>query len=284
MTAASHKTRMFLLGGSDFPNDNTTLRAALAESLAPLGPGATAVVLDGAFPSFAAVRVDLTGARFQRGQRPAGASPEMRDGFFARVLEIKAAPARFERLPFSLLFRAGDSVFAFGKTADGARVGILQHCSGGSLEIAVIIADIEAALLALANDAASAFGAGVESVRVAIEAESPRRIAITVNAIAKALMTKAALTLRGRMEIDEGFNARLSDLTCTGSGMIANLAAGQLRPRLAEWERLSFPLVGVLPAGLDFSDIALEAGPELKCRAAIRSANGGLQIPTTAGE
>ena len=273
---------MFLLGGSDFPNDNATLLAALPESLAPLGLGAPAVALEGMFPSFAAVRVDLSGARFQRGQRVAGASSEMKDGFFSRVVEIKAAPAQFERLPFSFSFRAEDCVVAYGHAAEGARVGILQRCPGGSVEAEISVADAEAALLILANDAASGFGASVQSVRIALEAGGPRRIAITATAVAKALMTTATLTLRGRLEVDDTFNARLSDITCTGDGMIANLAAGQLRPRLEELENWSFPLASVLPAGLEFSDIALEAGAGLQVRAAFRAERAGTGTPAIA--
>ena len=270
---------MFLLGGSDFPNDNATLLSALSESLAPLGLGAAAVALDGAFPAFAAMRADLTGARFHRGLRAIAMSPELKDGFFSRVVEIKASPAQFKRLPFSFSFRAEDCVFAFGKTADGARAGILRRCSGGSLEIAVNVADAEAALLVLANDAASGFGASVQSIRIAMEADGPRRVAITATAVAKALMTTATLTLRGRLEIDDAFNARLREITCTGDGMIANLAASKLRPRLAEWERLSLPLASVLPAGFTISGITLEAGAELRVRAAFHSADGGTQSP-----
>ena len=263
---------MFLLGGSDFPNDNATLREALAGSLLPLGIKAPALFLDGDFPSFSGIRIDLSGAYFQRGYRIPSASSEVKESFFARYLEIKAAPAKFESLPFRVLLQADDCVFAVGTTEKNERVGTLRKCSGGTLEIAASIADIEATLLALAAEAASGFGASVDSIRIVAEAATPRSVAITATAVAKAFMTKATLTLRGRLEVDEHHCARLSEITCTGDGMIANLAAGQLRPRFAEWERLSFPLANVLPEGLAISDLALTAGSELKVRAAIQSA------------
>ena len=266
---------MFLLGGSDFPNDNATLRDALAGSLLPLGITAPGMVLEGEFPSFSALRIDATGAHFQRGHRIAAASSEVKDGFFARSLEIKAAPAKFESLPLHVSLRANDCVFAFGTTERNERAGTLRRCSGGTLEIAAGIAEIEATLLVLASEAASGFGASVDSVRIVAEAETPRRVALTATAVAKAFMTKATLTLRGRLEIDDEYCARLREITCTGDGMIANLAAGQLRPRLAEWERLRFPLGDVLPDGVAISDITLIAGSELKVRAAFHSAKNG---------
>ena len=272
---APHKTTMFLLGGSDFPNDNATLRDALAGSLLPLGITVPAIVLDGDFPSFSAIRLDVTGAHFQRGYRIASASSEVRDSFFARSLEIKAAPAKFESLPFQVSLDAEDCVFAFGNTEKDEHVGTLRGCSGGTMEIAASISDLEATLLALAKEAASGFGASVDSIRIVAETETPRRVAITATAVAKAFMTKATLTLRGRLDIDDDYCARLSEITCTGDGMIANLAAGQLRPRLAEWERLSFPLGNVLPGGLAISDITVTAGSDLKIRAAFHSKKTG---------
>jgi len=263
---------MFPLGGSDFPKDTATLHAALAQGLAPLGLGASAVALDGAFPTFAAVRVDLTGAQFHRGLRPSRTASDANGGFFSRVAEITAAPARFESVPFQLSARAEDAVFAFGKDADGRCAVILQNCARGELEVAIAIADIEAALLALANEAASEFGASVKSIRISMESEKPRSAAITAVAVASALMTKATLTLRGRLEIDEKFNARLSGATCTGDGMIANLAASQLRPRLAVLEGQNIGLGDVLPRGLNISSIALETGgPCVRLRTAFRA-------------
>ena len=268
---------MFLPGGSDFPNDNATLRDALTASFAPLGLAAPGIVLDGEFPSFTAMRLDLTGALFERGHQIASASSEVEEGFFARVLEVKAAPAKFEGLPFHVSLRADDCVFGFGLTVTDERVGTLRRCSGGTLEIAAGLAEIEAFLLALANEAASGFGASVDSIRIVAEAETPRRVSINATAVAKAFMTKATLTLRGRLEIDGDCRARLSEISCTGDGMMANLAAGQLRPRLAELERLSLPLGNVLPDGFAISDITLCAGAELKVRAAFCSAQGGSQ-------
>lgn len=268
---------MFLLSGSHFPNDNATLREALTASFAPLGLAATGIVLDGEFPSLNAMRLDLTGALFERGYRMASATPGVEEGFFARVLEVQAAPAKFEGLPVHVSLHAEDCVFGFGRSETDERVGTLHRCSGGTLEIAAGIAEIEAVLRTLANEASSGFGATVDSICIVAEAESPRRISITVTGVAKAFMTKAKLTLRGRLEIDDDYSARFKEISCTGDGMMANLAAGQLRPRLAELERLSLPLADLLPGGLVISDMTLCAGSELKVRAAFHSAKDGSQ-------
>jgi hypothetical protein len=261
---------MFPLGDGEFPKDNATLEAALARGIAT----PAAITLDGGFPSFGTIRVDLSGARFHRGQRPATAPPETADGFFARVVEVRAAPAYFESLPFHLSLRADDCVFAFGRTPEGTNAGVLKSTSNGSLEITASIADIEAAILAVASEAAAAHGASVQSVRVTLESETPRRLSIHAAATAKAMMFSATLTLRGHVEIDDAFHARLSGIACTGEGMIANLAAAQLRPRLAGWEGCEFPLQSVLPPGFALTDVALDADPAHGFRARFRLQGG----------
>ena len=262
---------MLLPGSADFQQDKAALLAALAHAIAPLGLDAAAITLDGVFPSFAAIRVDLTGARLTRDYRPARGRADATGGISCRVLEIEAAPAQIENLPCSLSLRANDCFFAFGSTADGERAAILDRCSGGSLEVTAGIADIEAALLAIAGEAAAAHGAAIQSVHVSMEIENPRRLAITATATARAMMFSATLTVRGRLEITEDFNLQFSDLACTGDGMIANLAAGRLRSRLAELEARRFSLSQALPGGIVLTSIEFDNSHPLKIKASFGS-------------
>jgi hypothetical protein len=229
-------------------------------------------VLEGSFPSLAALRIDLTGAHLDRQKVLRRTEGGQAGGFFARVVEIAAAPADISSIPVHLRLRAEDCVLAFGIAGDGTHVVRLERCSTGTLEASAGIADIEAALLALARDAAARHGAEVESVRLVVEAGTPRQLAVTATAVAKAMFFTATLTVRGRLAIDEACNARLSDITCTGDGMIANLAAAQLRPRIAEWEGRAIPIAQLLPEGQRLLDFSLTAGASVAVRATIGTA------------
>jgi len=268
-SGAPHKALMFALGGDDFPHDNASLIAALSSGGAKLGIGSAAITLEGSFPSLGSLRIDLTGADLERQKRLPAMEGQGTGGFFARSLDITATPARFANVPFQVRLNAQDCMVMFGRAADGTRVARLEKCSSGSVEASVALADIEAALLAFARDAAAEHGAEVQSVRLAVEAETPRRIALAATAVAKAMFFTATLTIRGRFEIDAEGNARLSDLACTGDGMIANLAASQLRPRLAAWEGRAIPVAPLLPAGQRLLDVAITTGTTLAMRAII---------------
>ena len=258
---------MLLLGGDAFPQDTKSLRAALEQGAATLGAGDKAVVVKGEFPSMESMQINLTGARLDPGAARAAAVEQTGGGFFSRALDLTAEPAFAASVPVRLRIRAVDGVFAFGTAANGTRVASLQSCTSGTLDASAATADLENTLLALARDAASKHGAEVKSVSLTLVAETPRQIAMTAIAVAKAMFFTATLTIRGRIALDDEFNLRLSDATCTGDGMLANLAAAQLRPRLAELEGREFSLRTFLPAGVRLNGIELTGGAALRIRA-----------------
>jgi len=258
---------MFVFGDEAFPHDTKSLRASLARGAARLGASDGAVIVDGEYPSVETTQLNLTGMRLDPRTALAPAVQNAGGGFFSRSLDIAAEPAHAESVPVRLRMHAEDCVFAFGTAADGTRVVSLQSCANGTLDASAATEDIEGALLTLARDAASEHGAEVESVRLTLTAESARCIAVSAVAVAKAMFFTATLTIRGRITLDENFVLRLRDATCTGDGMIANLAAAQLRPRIAALEGRAFPIRALLPEGLQPSEVVLSGGAALRIRA-----------------
>ena len=259
---------MLALGGDAFPHDTQTLRTALALGAQRHGAGADAVNTGGNFPSLDLLQMNLTGVRLDS-HAVITAAGESGGGFFSRAFDIVAEPALLGDVPVCVALHAEDCVFAFGTAADGARTVSLKNCANGTLDVSAATADIEAALLALARDAASGHGAEVESVRLTLDAENPRSVAVTAVAVAKAMFFTATLTIRGRIAVDGDFNLRLHDATCTGDGMLANLAAAQLRPRLTELQGRTFSLRTFLPPGLRPADVALSGGAALRVTASF---------------
>lgn len=255
---------MLALGGDTFPNDTQDLRAALTRGAGPLGAGEDAVTIEGNFPSIEVLRMDLTGVQIDARTPFATAAKDEAGGFFSRSLDIVARPARLASVPADIRLHAEDCVFTFGTAADGTRTASLQSCTNGTFEASAATAEIERALRALAHDAAAEHGASVETVRLTLETKSVREIAVTAVAVAKAMFLTANLTIRGRIAMDEDFNLRLSGITCKGDGMLANLAAAQLRPRLAELEGRAFSLRQILPAGLRPLNVTLAGGASLR--------------------
>ncbi len=257
--AGEHYSTMLHL--DPIPHDTATLRAALTGALAPLGIGAAALALDGDFPSLAALRLDLTKAKFHRDLRAKAGKGETggKPAFFAREVSVNATPAFLETLPFTLALRGTDAVFALA----GSSLSLAQ-CGAGTLDIAVKHADLEAALTAVAREAAEKKGADIKSVKVELKANGPRALELRAVAVAKAMFLTATLTITGRVEVSDAMEVRLSGLGCTGDGMLANMAAGSLRPRLAAMEGRSLDLRSLVP---NLRSISLDATAGLRIHA-----------------
>ncbi len=268
---------MFALGGDAFPNDTQSLRAALAMAAERHGAAGDAVAIEGAFPSLDALRMNLTGVRLDSWKHVTAASEETAGGFFTRTLEVTAEPATFASVPIHIRLHAEDCVFAFGGAADGSRTLMLRNCVRGTLHLSAATADIESALLALAREAAAAHGAEVKSVQLKLTSEGPQQLAASAVAVAKAMFFTATLTIGGKVKLDSDFTLRLSGTTCTGDGMLANLAAAQLRPRLSKIEERTFSAASFLPAGLRPTEIALAGGDSLQIRAKLMGDSGEIK-------
>lgn len=224
------------LASASMFNDTSSLTAALI----PLGLDARAITMDGDFPNLAALRLDLTGAHFHRGLRFADAVASEAPAFFARTVEAGAAPAYFESLPFSMSLHMEDAVFS-SKAA-------LIRSGKGALTLSATMTDLENTLLDLVRTAAEKQGAEAQSVQLNLHAESPRALVLRATATARAMFLTATLTLSGRIEITENLEARLCALSCSGDGMIANLAVGALRPKLAAIDGKTLAMRALIPS------------------------------------
>ena len=262
---------MFAIGTA-LPHDTATLHSGLAHGLAPLGLGRDAAVIDGEFPQLAAIRVNLTNARFHRAldfARPASGAQSL---CFARTVEIQGAPVHVESVPVDLQLKAEDVVFGAADAANGpGKVLVLERAAQGTLELSVARTELENALLEAGRAAAKEKGADVQSVELLLQSENPRALAVQAQVTAKAMFFTTTVTISGCLEIDDQLNVRLRGLHCEGDGMIGKMAAGALRPQFEKLENRSIPL-GRAVAGLSLRDVRLEGGDHLRVHATFGAA------------
>jgi hypothetical protein len=239
--------------GSKAPTDTATLRTALTRALAASGVPADAVAAEGEFPNVSALRLHLTGAQFTRGMAPPKPGAERQAGFFARTVEVLAAPASIEGVPFHLTLHAEDAVFAFAKNSDGQFALVIESAARGDAEFRVAGGDLENALASLARNAAEKQGAEIQGVTLRFTADGPRTLNLTAGVSAKAMFLAAKVAVSGRLVIGDSLDATVHGLACTGEGMLGNMAAGVLRPKFAQFEGRAFPLAKLLPGLCDAS-------------------------------
>jgi hypothetical protein len=253
--------RMFLLGHSEFPKDVGALVAAIDDGLRPLGLAAGRVSAEGALPAIALLRVDLSGAVFRVEHRASLAAGALEPGFFARRTEVLCSHARFGEIQFSGSLQIDDAVFGYGRDAGDQAVLALERCGNGTLDVSVARNEVEKAVLALASKAAEEQGAEVKSVAVHWESRGPRALELRVVARAKAMFVETSVTATGRVEITDALALVVSGLSCSGDGMMGNLAATFLRKEIPKYEGRSISLAGAF-GGLRLRDVSLRCEQE----------------------
>ena len=86
---------------------------------------------------------------------------------------------------------------------------------------------------------------------------------------AKKLFLTTTVTLRGKLKIDDTLNASVSDLTVTGEGVLGEMAAGMIRPKLQEIDGKSYPLTALSLGQVRLHDLQIQTGETIRVTAAF---------------
>jgi len=88
---------------------------------------------------------------------------------------------------------------------------------------------------------------------------------------AKMFIATATVTLDGQLAVDDQLDARFSNLRFGGEGMIANAAAGFIRPSLTKLEGRTFSLMALPLGAIKLRDLQLAGGDSLRLTAQFGS-------------
>jgi hypothetical protein len=75
------------------------------------------------------------------------------------------------------------------------------------------------------------------------------------------------ITVRGRADLDDHMIATLSGLSCTGEGMIGNMAAGMVQNKLKEFDGKKFGLMDFALGEVVLRDIKIQTTPVIQATA-----------------
>lgn len=258
---------MLPLAGSAVPSTAEELARALDSGLRGCGLISREVTGDER-----RLAIDLTGAEASRatrlpvGRERIGPGPEIAE--FA----LNAEPLLFEKTPVHLRMQLGGVTTEFSRAADGALVLNVARAAGGAVDAHIFRSDLDAAVHALATEAAAKQGVQVKSTKIEVEAPSPRRLVFSVTVTVKAFVMTTTVKLRGEAHLDADLTARLAHLDVEGEGMIAGMVEGALRPQLAKIGARTFALGALVAGGLRVSDAALAVDDALRLHATLAGA------------
>lgn len=249
---------MFPLAGSSFPRSAgelaESIRAALAEVLTLPGGQQVVAVEAAHYPEVDRLEVNLDGAAVKSAQPPPKPSPTGEPEPAIRIgqLHVHGQPIRYENGKLDFRLSGKDIACAFGKDKNGRPLLIATDATEGDVDARVSKADLQALAMAAAAAAASQQGVTIQDLSVSLASSGPRSVAAEVRVKAKKLMMSGVIHVKGRLDVDEALNARISNLSCTGEGMIGTMAAGMVQGMLQRYNNTQIPL-----SALSLGEVAL---------------------------
>lgn len=272
---------MFYLASNEFPTSATELEAALTgafRELFALPAGLRAVAVeDDHYPNLRAIRIDLTGATLNAQgapPKPVGVGPRT-PGVSVSQLQISGHPMRAAGAAINLGVAARDARFEYDRTGQGRPMIVLASAAEGRVEASVTRANLEALLLAGAQEPARRQGVVVERTTLTLTSRGPRALAVDLRVTARKRVVFADVTavvrIEGRLDIDDDLTARLSALSCQGEGVVGGIVSGFITPQLEKFEGRELPLMAFSLGDVRLRDVQIGTADGLQVTAAFGS-------------
>ena len=256
---------MFPLAGKTFPKTaddlTTAIQDALADVLSFPKKGGGVKATGGDFPDIKTLKVDLSDATVNVNDPPPVPKPKGKrtPGITVGQLDVTGHPVYYEKSKADLELKAKGLTFDFAHDAKGNALLVLTDAKDGHVQVKITKADLQAMLLAAASAAAKQQGVTIQELDVNLEATNDRSIAADVRVKAKKMVMSGVINIRGKADIDDDLVATLSDLACTGEGMIGGMAAGFLQGKLKSYDGKKFPLMAFSLGDTTLRDLNISA-------------------------
>jgi hypothetical protein len=240
---------MFPLSGKDFPENTDQLVAGIRDALAdvlkfPKKSDPVTVSGDN-FPAIKRIKVDLSGAEVSIKEPPPQPKPKgkRQPGITVDQLEVMADPICYAKSKANFNLNARGLKFDFAHDQRGNAMLVLSDATDGHVEVKISKSDLQALLMSAASTAAKQQGAAIQDLEVNLESDGPRSIAADVRVKAKKLVVSGIVNIKGKVDVDDNMVATLSNLSCTGEGMIGGVVAKFLEGKLQSYNGKSIPLM-----------------------------------------
>jgi hypothetical protein len=263
------------LSKNQVPSSKGELAEALNEAVARFvkKPGTLVTVHARVFPYLDEIAVNLDGAELNPAlpafSKIAG---ETREACEAGLLSLTGRGLKLRGLPFHFGMTARDVVIHSGQDEAGRTVLVPQSVRSGQVVLAAFQQDLEKALGALAAEEGAKHGIAIEDVRIALRARGVRSISADIHLRARKFLLRTEMDVSGQIEIDDAFEAKISNLKCRATGAIGSVACGVVQPYLDRMEGRSLSLMTLPFSEMQLRDVRVTVADTIEITADFGSA------------
>jgi head-tail adaptor len=239
-------TTVITLHRTQFPNSKAELAEAMDAGLRPYVHKTGPIVTINArvFPYLDQIAISFDGAELNpKLPKLPQAVGETKLACEAALVTVSGRNVSIEKAPLNLQLTASDVVFHQGRDEKGEALLLVNKVGAGHFMVSVGQLELENAIREMAQREAAKHGISIEETRVSMRARGSRSIAADVRLRARKFLFRTNIDISGQVDIDDQFNAKISNLKCRGDGTVGSLACGVLEPHLRRLEGKGFPLM-----------------------------------------
>lgn len=265
---------MFPLAGKEFPTSSDELASSIEEALGKVFtmPKSNGVVVDGAkFPSLKTVKINLSGATVSAKKPPPKPTPVGKRQAGVRVdkLEVTGQPIQYEQTKLHLKVTGSGLAFDFARDKSGKPLLVLAEAKDGKVEAKITKKDIETLMIEAAAIAARQQGITIQGLDLDLKSDGPRSVAAQVRVKARKLLMSGTIVITGKLDVDDELNATVSELNCTGEGMVGNVAAGIVQKKIKPYHGTTIPLMAFSLGDVALRDLKIKVKDSVEVSAAF---------------
>jgi hypothetical protein len=265
---------MFPLAGKSFPTSPDELTTAIGEALADVIEFPTKAdpvsAEGGKWPNLKHVKVDLSGAMIDPTKPPPAppkAGGNRQPGISVDQLDVVGQPIHAGKSKLDLTLKAHQVSFDFAHDASGQAMLVLTDAKEGSVQVKIGKSDLQGLLLAAASAAAKQQGVTIQDLQLDLTSDGPRSIGAEIRVKAKKMVMSGTVVVRGKAQVDDQLVATLSDLSCTGEGMIGGMAAAMVGSKLKAFEGKRVSLMAFSLGDTKLRDVTISTGSTIQVAA-----------------
>lgn len=255
---------MFPLAGKTFPSSSEELATAIHDALAevvtfPKKDSAVSLT-GGQWPAIKRANIDLSGSKISATEPPPPppkAKGKRTPAVEVDQLDVVGHPIHVEDSKLNVTLKARKVSFDFAHDAKGQAMLVLTDADSGHVEVKITKKDLQALLLAAATAAAKQQGVSVQDLQVDVTSDGPRSVSVEARVKAKKMVMSGVVVLRGKADVDDRLVATLSDLACTGEGMIGGMAAAMVNSKIRSFEGKKVPLMAFSLGDVSLRDLKI---------------------------
>lgn len=257
---------MFTLSGTAFPTNvddlKSAIRGGLSEVLTLSNPQNTVQAEGGMWPALDRLTINLNDSTLCVTQPPPKPQPrdDRQPGITVKQLEVLGHPIRYGRSAADLALSATGVALDFAHDQSGQVLLLVKDAAEGRIAMKIEKTDLQAALTEAATAAAKPHGVAVQDLQLNLTSDGPRSLAGELRVKAKKMVMSGVVVLRGRIDIDDSLVATLSNLACSGEGMIGSMAAAMINTKLKTFEGKRIPLTAMSLGQTKLRDLQVSVG------------------------